>query len=152
MADIRVRVDSEDAERQLKQLALHLSDLRNFWPLVVPLFVGWMRQQFSTEGGFGSGGWAPLAASTSERKAMLGLRPQILQATGAMKDAASRPRREANARSLTLTIEDPKLGYHQTGTGRMPARPLIFENLPGAAERELKDAAEDYVRDLLNRF
>ncbi len=152
MTDIRIRVDSEDAERQLRQLALHLSDLRNFWPLVVPIATGWWRKQFLTEGGFGSGGWAPLAASTSERKARLGLRPEILQATGTLKQAASRPTRSATARSLTLTIESEYLGFHQSGTGSMSARPLIFDDLPPAAERELKDAGESYVRDLLSRF
>jgi len=152
VTDIRIRVDSDDADRQLKQLALFLSDLRSFWPKVVPLFIGWMRQQFDTQGGFGGQPWAPLAFSTTQRKAALGLRPQILQATGAMKDAASRPGRRATARSLTLTIEDPKVGFHQEGTDRMPARPLIFERLPIQAEFELKDAATEYVTDLLRRL
>ena len=152
MTDVRIRVDSADAERKLQQLALHLSDLRNFWPLVVPIATGWWKRQFDTEGGFGSGGWAPLAFSTVARKARLGLRPQILQATGALKGAASRPSRHATARSLTLTIESEYAGFHQTGGANLPARPLIFESLPIAAERELQDAAEGYVRDLLSRF
>ncbi|HLE98976.1 MAG TPA: hypothetical protein VI540_03690 [Gaiellaceae bacterium] len=152
MTDIRIRVDSDDADRDLARLALFLTDLRSFWPKVVPLFVGWMRQQFETEGSFGSGGWAPLAFSTVDRKARLGLRPQILQATGAMKQAASRPSRRATAKSLTLQIDDPKLQHHQSGTASMPARPLIFERLPLQAEHELGEAAEDYVRDLLRRL
>lgn len=152
MTEIRVSVDSDDAERQLRQLALFLSDLRSFWPKVVPLATSWFRRQFDTEGGFGGQGWAPLAFSTVQRKAALGLRPQILQATGAMKQAASRPSRTATARSLTLTINDPKLGYHQEGTSRMPARPLIFDRLPAQAEAELEDAAREYVTDLLSRF
>ena len=152
MTDIRVRVDSEDADRRLRQLALGLSDLRSFWPKVVPLFIGWMREQFDSQGGFGSGGWAALAPSTVLLKSLAGLRPQILQATGAMKSAASRPTRSVTARSLTLTIDDPKIGFHQTGTTSMPARPVIFSELPGQAEGELKDAATDYVQDLLRRF
>lgn len=152
MADIRVRVDADDAERRLRALALGLSDLRNFWPLVVPIATGWWKQQFDSEGRYGSGGWSPLAPSTVLYKSLAGLRPQILQATGAMKQAASRPSRQASARSLTLTIDDPKIGFHQTGTSRMPARPVILETLPFAAERELQDAADSYVRDLLDRF
>ncbi|HLB03858.1 MAG TPA: hypothetical protein VJK66_02460 [Gaiellaceae bacterium] len=152
MTDIRIRLDSDAADRQLAQLALFLSDLRSFWPKVVPLFVLWMEQQFSSEGAFAGAPWAPLAFSTRQRKARLGLRPQILQATGAMKQAASRPTRQVTPRSLTLTIEDPKLGFHQAGTPQMPARPLIFDRLPAAAEAELREAAADYVADLLRRL
>ena len=152
MPEIRVRVDSEDAERRIRQLAVGLSDLRSFWPKVVPLAIGWFREQFDTEGRFGSGGWAPLAFSTVERKARLGLRPQILQATGELKGAASRPTRHATARSLTLTIESDYAGFHQTGGANLPARPLIFERLPVQAEAELRREAEGYVRDLLRRL
>jgi hypothetical protein len=152
VTNIRIRVDADDADRKLSQLALFLSDLRGFWPKVVPLFVGWMRNQFETEGAFGGEAWSPLAASTVRSKGLRGLRPEILQATGAMRSAASNPSRTVTPRSLTLTISDPKIGFHQTGTDRMPARPVIFENLPFAAERELQAAASDYVRDLLSRF
>lgn len=152
MTSIRITVDSEDAERQLRQLALFLSDLRSFWPRVVPLFSSWMRRQFDTEGGFGGQGWAPLAFSTVQRKQALGLRSNILQATGRLKQDASRPSRTATARSLTLTINSPYLSYHQAGTSRMPARPLIFYRLPAQAEAELEDAAREYVTDLLRRL
>ena len=152
MADIRVRVDSDDAERRIRQLALGLSDLRSFWPKVVPLAIGWFREQFESEGRFGSDGWAALAPSTVLYKSLAGLRPQILQATGAMKQAASSPSRQVTARSLTLTIDDPKIGWHQQGTSTMPARPVIFSDLPGQAERELREAATEYVEDLLRRF
>lgn len=152
MGDVRVTVDSADADRQLQRLVLFLSDLRSFWPKVVPLFVGWMGRQFDTEGSFAGARWAPLAPSTVDRKARLGLRPQILQATGALRGAASRPSRKATPRSLTLTITDPKLPFHQEGTSRMPARPLIFDRLPAEAERELEDAARDYVQDLIRRL
>jgi hypothetical protein len=152
MTDVRITVHAEDAERQIRFLALGLSDLRSFWPKVVPLFISWMREQFDSQGGFGGQGWAPLAFSTVQRKAALGLRPQILQATGAMKGAASRPSRSVTSRSLTLTIDSPYAGFHQEGTSKMPARPLIFEDLPGPAERDLEEAAEDYVQDLLRRL
>jgi hypothetical protein len=152
VADIRIHVDDADADRRLRQIVTGLSDLRSFWPKVVPLFIGWMRLQFASEGRFGSGGWSPLAPSTVLFKSLTGLRPQILQATGAMLGAASRPSRIVTPRSLTLTIHDEKIGFHQTGTSRMPARPLIFERVPIIAERELEHAATEYVEDLLRRF
>jgi hypothetical protein len=62
----------------------------------------------------------------------------ILVATGDMKRAASAPRACVTPTSLTLTIDDPKLQYHQDGTDRMPARPLVFgDPLPPEARAEL---------------
>lgn len=149
---VSVHVDDEEALRMLRHLELGLSDLRSFWPMVVPLATGWWREQFETEGAFGGQPWAPLAFSTVARKQRLGLRPNILQATGKLKQAASRPSRSVTARSLTLTIPSDVLPHHQEGTSRMPARPLIFERLPFSAEAELEEAGEEYVRDLLRRF
>lgn len=114
--------------------------------------------QFETEGAFAGRPWAPLALSTVAQKQRLGLRPEILQATGQLKRAASKPRREATASSLTLTIEDagpehgPVLQYHQEGDG-VPKRPLVFGSpLPPLAEQELEAAADRYVSDLLRRL
>jgi hypothetical protein len=139
----------ELAKRKLAQLALFLSDLRPFWPLVVPLFIGWMRQQFESEGAFGGKPWAPLTASTLAQK---GSGKSILIDTGALRRAASSPRREASPRTLTLTIEDPKIEYHQEGTSKMVARPILFDDLPAAARVELQAVAEGYVRTLAARF
>lgn len=154
---LRVTVDSRDADRHLQRLALGLSDLRLFWPRVNSLFIGWMKQQFDTEGAYAGRPWQPLAAATLARKARLGRRPNILQDTGQARMAASRPERYATPRSLTLVIDDtganhgPVLQYHQEGDG-VPQRPLVFGSpLPGPAAAELDRAAEDYVRDLIRR-
>lgn len=154
---IDIRVDKADADRQLQRIALGLSDLRSFWPRVNSLFIGWMKQQFDTEGAYAGRPWQPLAASTLARKARLGRRLNILQETGQARMAASRPERFATPRSLTLVIDDsgpahgPVLQFHQTGDG-VPARPLVFgDPLPFAAAQELEREAEDYVRDLLRR-
>lgn len=44
-------------------------------------------RQFSTQGGYRSGGWAPLAASTLAAKVRRGLDPRILHATHKMRDS-----------------------------------------------------------------
>lgn len=155
----RVEVHSEDAERRLERFALFISDLRPFWPRVTRIFIGWMREQFETEGAFAGRPWAPLSPTTIAIKQGLGLRLQILQATGQAKQAASRPERTVTPHSLTLTIDDsgehhgPVLQYHQDGGARLPARPLIFgDPLPLVASRQLQGEAEGYVRDLLQRL
>lgn len=153
MADFRVEVDDEDARLHLERIAAFLVDLRPFWPKVVPLFVGWMRKQFETEGQFGGRRWAALSPSYAAWKALAYPGRGILVATGDLKGAASRPLRTARARSLTLTINDPKLQYHETGTPRMPARPLLFgDPLPSSAASDLERASEEFVDDLLRRI
>lgn len=155
---LKIRVDSRDADRQIRLLAVGLTDLRPFWPRVVPLATGWWKRQFDTEGAFGGRPWSPLAASTVARKVALGRRTSILQETGQLRRAASQPERKASPRSLVLTIDDagpehgPVLQYHQEGEG-VPERPLVFGSpLPPSAAMELEREAEAYVRDLIGRF
>lgn len=148
-----------DADREIRRIALFLSDLRPFWPRLTRLFVGWMRLQFESEGAFWSSGrrWAPLSPGYARRKRILwGERP-ILQASGQARGAASRPKRSAGPRSLTLTIDDsgphhgPVLQHHQEGGPRLPRREVIGERLPPLAELELRREADAYVRDILGR-
>lgn len=148
-----VHIDFNGTPERLQKLAVFMSDLRTFWPRLVPLVTGWWRQQFDTQGGFAGHGWAPLSLDYAARKEVLYPGKGILQATGALRQAASRPARAVTPVSLTLTIDDPKLEHHQDGTDRMPARPLVFgEPLPLAAAAELQAAAGDYVTDLLRRI
>lgn len=142
----------DEAERKLRGFAATMVDLRPFWPSVVPLFISWVSQQFASEGDWGGEKWAPLSASTIAHKAASGGGSSILIDTGAMRQAASRPQRVATPSSLTLTIVDPKIGFHQSGTPRMPSRPVIPDHLPASAEAELEQAAESYVADMVRRF
>lgn len=142
----------EEARRKVAQLLLLVSDLRGFWPLVVPLFTSWMARQFSSEGAFGGQSWAPLSPAYAAYKAQAHPGKTILIAEGDLRQAASRPDRQASPRQLTLTITDPKVGYHQEGTTKMPARPLLFDRLPAQAQAELNAAAETYVTGIVRRL
>lgn len=154
MADgwhISIHGDRE-VNTRIQQFELLLSDLRPFWPMVVPLFAGWMRQQFDTEGAFAGRPWPRLSPQYALFKSRVRPGKKILQFDGDLRQAVSRPRRQAGPRSLTLTIDDPKVEYHQEGKG-VPARPLVFGSpLPFAAARELDLAAERYVGDFLRRL
>lgn len=142
----------DELERSLRGFAATLIDLRPFWPLVVPMFVRWMGDQFSSEGGWGGHTWTPLSAEYAAEKAARYPGRSILIATGALRGAASRPQRTATPSSLTLTITDPKVGYHQDGTPTMPARPVIPNGLPASADAELEEAAERYCAEMAARF
>ncbi len=152
MTSLDVRFDAHEMERRLKQFELLLSDLRSLWPSVVPIFIRWLSEQFSTEGAWGGDPWAPLAPSTVAFKQKHFPGRGILYASGDLRRAASRPKRTATPRTLTLSIEDDKAGYHQEGTSRMPARPIIPARLPMSAQRDLDHAAEEYVSDLVRRL
>lgn len=136
-------------DRKLQRLQLFLNDLRTFWPLLVPVFIGWMGAQFTTEGGWGGQAWASLSPQYATWKAANYPGRTILIRDGAMRRAASEPRREATPRTLTLWIDDPKAPLHQEGTGRLPARPLIPSPLPVSARRDVDIAAEEYLTTLV---
>jgi hypothetical protein len=154
-----------DADRKIRVLATGVSDLRLFWPRLVPVVTGWWKRQFATEGAFGGRPWAPLTtpyALTKSRKAPG--KPLLVFRSG-IKRAAARPSRVQSPRSMVLTIDDadyphgskgvrnPILQYHQEGEGHNPARPLVFgEPLPREAEAELIATAETYLTDLLRRL
>lgn len=157
MADIRIHVDDSDADREIRLLELGLSDLRPFWRLVIPRVRGWWKAQFDTEGGFVGAAWTPLSPAYAAWKARHHPGKGILQATGQLKQAASRAEAYVTPRTLTMIIDDsgpahgPVLHYHQDGDG-VPKRPLVFgDPLPAIAAAELDQAAEHYIRDLLRR-
>lgn len=142
----------DEAEKSLRGFAATMLDLRPFWPLVVPLFIEWMGEQFQSEGAWGGEAWAPLSVDYAAYKAQAHPGRSILIASGALRSAASKPKRTATPSSLTLTIVDPKIEFHQDGTETMPARPVIPDSLPVSAEAQLELAAERYIADMVRRF
>lgn len=144
-----------ESERALSRLALLLLDLRPFWPKVVPLFIGWEREQFATQGAFWGTPWAPLTPAYAARKSLLHPGKGLLIADGDLRRGASTPLRDAGPRHLTLTIQwlkdegklDP--GWHQFGTTKMVARPLLGDTLPPPADAELTAAIEEYADEII---
>lgn len=151
--DVEVVVTGdEEFQRKVAQLQLFLQDLRTFWPLLVPVFVGWMGAQFSTEGGWGGQTWAPLSPNYAAWKSVHFPGRSILIRDGDLRRAASEPRREVTPTTLSLWIDDPVATYHQDGTDRMPARPLIPDRLPAVALAEVDEAAHEYVSTLVRQL
>ena len=85
------------------------------------------KKQFSSEGGYGSGGWAPLAPVTVEQKARAGYPYDILVRTGDLRDAMTGGSgSEAEVTKDSLKVMMPWYGkFHQQGTRRMPRRPVV---------------------------
>lgn len=150
-----VRIKSEGFDEQVRRLegfAAQMADLRGFWPVLVPVFIGWMREQFATEGAWGGRKWARLSPAYAVEKARLYPGKGILIATGDMRKAASKPKRTVTPSSLTLEIVDPKIEFHQDGTERMPARPVVPALLPAVAYNQVQELAELYVTETLSRW
>jgi phage gpG-like protein len=134
-----LRIEILDAYEQTPIVAREL--MRFSSRLLVPLealeLAGTMlreavEKQFDTEGGYASGGWPELAASTVAHKAREDLHSEILRATDALKDALtrkfdSRHVERVSAASLTFGATVPYGVFHQSTRPRtkIPYRPPI---------------------------
>lgn len=147
--------DVPPQELALARFGAMIGNLLPFWPKLVPLFIGWMREQFESEGAYGGDPWAPLTPEYAARKAEMYPGKGILVATGELRGAASRPQRVMTPTALILRVDDSGtshgsvLPFHQAGTTRMPARPLLFERLSAPALAQVERAAEEYVEEAL---
>lgn len=148
-AVVHGEVDPGDVGRRLQGFAAQLLDLRPFWPTAARLGREWLKEQFATEGAFGGDPWAPLAASTVAQR---GSAHPILDDTGALKGAASRPVRHATPLTLELEVVDPKIHFHQHGTRKMPRRPVVPDVIPGHALAELQREFDQYVDGVIERW
>ena len=90
---------------------------------------------FENEGSDETGPWAPIAVSTLQWKRSHGYPDDLLVATGLYKESLTRrsPYGQLSIRDNTITITSKVEGkdgallavYHEEGTARMPARPVI---------------------------
>lgn len=116
-------------------------------PVIDEIRAGFMvtlTQRFDQEGP----GWAPLAESTVLDKKRKGLREEILQATGAMRESFISDGAPGNIYDVALTGDGGRVemgsdykspnqrgrwagtalaAFHQFGTTRMPARPILAD-------------------------
>lgn len=164
-------------EQRIARLAAGLHDLRPFWPRVSRIAIGWISQQFDSEGAFFGDPWQTLSPAYLAWKSRVYPGRRILQADGDLRRSATTPTRHSTPMELTLEIPPyrkvPKKrgrsgtivvqgqiqaygatraqeidpGWFQGGTGRMPARPLIADP-PALALAELETAADEYVAEL----
>lgn len=128
MVKISVKVDSRIGEKRLRSLVLKAQNFSDVFKGVAKSFYQFQERQFRS-GGAEIGGWKPLAKSTLRQKARLGYPSDILVRTGRlMRSLASKTTdtvEEITSRDLRIGTGVPYAIYHQKGTKKMPARPLI---------------------------
>ena len=131
-----------DVTDMLERIAADLEDMAPFAEAARELFYKVEQERFNQEGP----GWAQLAPSTLENKARYGQRSSILQATGALMESLTHadasgavfiPIMGGDDASVTLgtNLQPSRPGrgwegtalawFHQHGTSKMPARPVI---------------------------
>jgi phage gpG-like protein len=148
---VRITIDSlgqEVVAREiLRPLGRRASDLRPAMDAALDIIRDAEGRQFDTQGADGSGGWAPLADSTVQRKARAGLDPRILHATGDLVASVTTDSGDnigiSRKDGLDFGTTLPYAGFHQTGTGRMPARPVV--QLPERDRRQIMKVAQRYL-------
>lgn len=124
---IRIDVDGVEAMNQrLQGWSRRMDDWRPIWRDVATDFRRTTRAMFAGEGRVDDlDRWRPLSRAYAAQKARTHPGRGILVRTGRLRREASHPRTRATPDELTLTIQTPYAGYHQRGTRRMPARPVI---------------------------
>lgn len=120
--------NSETVEKALEAFESALADNRPALAEIADDFREMISEQFATEGRAGGTPWAPLALRTLRRRRGAG--STILYSTGALERSFLDPLaagrvEELEEQSLTLGSNLPYARYHQTGTRRMPARPIV---------------------------
>lgn len=97
---------------------------------VLSFIAGQLEQRVADQFDEGQGNWAPLAESTVAHKAREGLDPRILHATESMRRSFTEDDHPDHIEvigsdELHWGSADPKAGFHQGGTDRMPARRIL---------------------------
>jgi len=131
MVEVYFEIDGDvQLARALSRFGDNVKDLRPaFWD-ITKLFWDIEKQQFNTEGGYGSGGWKGLSPNYEAWKARNYPGKPILQRTGRMMSSLTGQTgdtiKELNPMSLRLGTSVNYAIYHQEGTSRgLPKRKPI---------------------------
>lgn len=131
---MRLEIDvfgDKQLARDLLRLGDRIEDATPAFREMLTKLAGIEREQFASEGGRGSGGWAPLAASTLATKRANGLDEHILVATGRLRASLTGvapggdARREVHPTEMVFGTNVPYARYHQLGTIRIPRRRFL---------------------------
>lgn len=107
-----------------------VSNLEPVWSDIRADFLQGEQEQFDSQGGSGSGGWAALSPPYAAWKTMKAPGAPILVLSGALRasltqDSDSMAVYRPQRLGLEIGSRVPYARYHQTGTSRMPSRPPI---------------------------
>ncbi|MDQ2737385.1 MAG: phage virion morphogenesis protein [Actinomycetota bacterium] len=124
--DLEVTVDGDtQLQRTLTRFAGRVQDVSPAFAKIADTIATGEEQQFTTEGRYGSGGWAALSPKYRAWKERRYPGMPILVRTGALRASLTqRPFGVEHIGPLEMTIGTalPYSRFHQQGTARMPQR------------------------------
>lgn len=128
-----VTIDGQQqATRAFNTLNESIRDFRPVWPEIHMYFLRASLEQFATQGARGGQTWQPLSERYGKWKAKRYPGKPILVATERLRRSLSLGGQkggdqvyEASPLSLTMGTAVPYARYHQRGTARMAARPIL---------------------------
>jgi phage gpG-like protein len=146
--EIKIDVDGdEDAAEYLKDVRSRMKDLRPVWPRLHQSLKAYMISNFTAQG-LPSGGWKPLDAEYASWKTENFPGAPILVQTGELfRQVTQGPKLEGMMRGARFKFTGKIARFHQYGTERMPARPILF-----APERWVDEAAEEVVKYIVEGY
>lgn len=111
-------------DRTLERVILAAADASPAFEVIAEQFLVAEQQQFATEGGFGSGGWAPLSEGYAAWKAKHYPGTKILHRTGELERSLTEgPEIRVIEPHMMILGSAVEYGvFHQEGTDRMPRR------------------------------
>lgn len=136
-------------DRELVGISGRITDMGPAMREVLDLIRKVEKQQFDSQGKYGSGGWKPLAPSTVAYKKAYNLDPRILRATGDLFSSMTKrgdstqiavPKQDGLVFGTTLEYAQ----YHQQGRG-VPKRPVV--ELKEDDRREAIKIIQRYIRE-----
>lgn len=138
--DIEIKFDPGQTPYDLQAIARLLANptqpLREIGEHLINRIDDTFRKQ---EDPYGSK-WAPLSAATIKAKRKRGGIQKILQDTGRMRATANY---RVTGSKLVVGLSDRKAAFHQYGTRRMPARPILPDR--GLPPEDIEEVQEVFT-------
>lgn len=134
--------------RELVRVGQYGGDATPQFRAIIRYWQHEIERQFDTQGRHASGGWAPLAESTIADKKARNLDPRILHATLRLRKSWLRKTMGsdtvlmARPHQAVLGSNVPYGRFHQSGTSRMPRRPI---ELTETARRRTVKMLQTYI-------
>lgn len=133
--DFEVERDAAQVNVALRAIENRARDARQAFERMSESFIRMERKQFASEGGYGSGRWAPLSPAYAARKRIEYPSTPILVATGTLRRSLTGGDGYISFIESDRAVfgsDVPYAGFHQSGTATMPARPPVPRTLPPA--------------------
>ena len=141
--DVRIEIDVDgldETSEYLKDVRSRMKDLRPVWPRLHDSLKSYIIGNFTAQG-LPSGGWKPLDAEYASWKAKnFPGAPMLVQDGGLFRKVSKGPKLEGMMRGARFQFTGKIARFHQYGTTKMPARPIIF-----APDTWVDEAAEEVI-------